>query len=81
MGIAPAYGYGDLYADAVGYAGRLMWVTGTGNLRRDILLTPAVEPLSYDGNMEDLAPTVKPAQWAEVSWVQSYGLCRLACFA
>ncbi|MCX6345364.1 MAG: hypothetical protein NT018_09880 [Armatimonadetes bacterium] len=65
-------GYGDLYADAVGYAGRLLWVTGAGNLGCDILLTPAVEPLSYNGDMEDLVNPL-PAQWAVAPWSNPIG--------
>ena len=62
---------GDLYADAVGYAGRLMWVTGAGNLGYDILLTANDEVTagrSFNGDMEDLSPTFKPDQWEAVPW-------------
>ena len=60
--------YGDLYADAVGYTGKLMWVKGTGNLHYDIYLNPADELNSYNGDMEDLAPPFMPAQWTFVPW-------------
>ena len=79
-GIAAAFGFGDLYADAVGYAGKLTWVTGAGNLGCDILLdpndelvdtdpvTPGVQSRSYNGDMEDLDPPFKPTQWTFVPW-------------
>ena len=65
----PALGCGgvDVYADAVNYAGRLLLVTGTGNVPKNIALTAGVEPASYNGNMEDLV-NPQPAQWAFVPW-------------
>ena len=67
----PAMGCGgaELYGDAVNYTGRLLLVTpGTGSLRKDIALTAAVEPCSYNENMEDLTPTFKPTQWTYTPW-------------
>jgi hypothetical protein len=68
----PALGTGgsEVYADAVGYAGRRLLVTATGGVMKDIALTAEVEVNSYNGNMEDLVGN-QPTQWGgtwDLSW-------------
>ena len=69
----PAVGCGgvEVYADAVNYAGRLLLVTGTGSVHKNIALTAGPEPASYSGDMEDLV-NPQPAQWIP-TWGAPWG--------
>jgi hypothetical protein len=69
----PGTGCGGVtvYADAVGYGGRRLVVTGTGTVKKTITLTAQAEPNSLNGNMEDLAPQLKPTAWTYVPWSSS----------
>jgi hypothetical protein len=63
----------EVYADAINYTGRLLLVTGTGSVRKDIALTAdptetsGADPRGLNGDMEDLVGD-QPAQWQFAPW-------------